>query len=195
MITNNIPVVNFNFLPGDIIVCRLTGWGFLRPLVRWAIGDWHHVMIFYSETKRGLPLIIESRGRGVQIVTLLQHQGTRAQVYRPLNASIGPLAAKAAERLADNPHSWYGYFDIPLYVLPRILSAKLGAYLPAKLRKRLDTWFPPYKHNPYYICSELVAAAYENAGYPLFPPQGSSIPLPADFTLSDKLFLVWEGVL
>ena len=149
---------------------------------------YRHVAIFFDYTKRGLPLIVESIGRGVLIRSLFSYPGEEITVKRPIDDNFGILAAKAAERLADNPRSWYGYFDIPRFVIPKLILAKIGCLLPEKWRITLWLMARGYHRNSFYICSELVASAFKDAGFPLVDEE--SIPLPDDLFESPKLALV-----
>lgn len=187
----------FEFKPGDVIVYKLGkgDWGILRPLVRWLLGSpYYHVGLFFAYTKRGLPLTIESVGRGVMIRSLLSHQGRDVKVMRwdtfYLSSGgydfeeVGLKVAKAAERIADSSQSFYDYLCITQFVLPRLILEKLHLPMPLK-----------WHRNPFYICSELTYQAYENAGYRLdYPPLGV-VPLPGDFTQCRLLEKVWEGAL
>lgn len=174
-----------DLLPGDVLLFPVRGWGILNPLMRLLL-SWGHVAIYYTETKRGLPLVVESMGRGVMIRSLLCHQGATIKIMRPVDdAGIGERAAKAAERIADNRHSWYGYWDIPRFVVPKLLLARLGAWLPGRLKLGLWILAHTYRRNSVYICSELVSQAYRDAQYPLVAED--TIPLPDDLARSDKL--------
>jgi hypothetical protein len=177
----------FKFQPGDIVVYEIEGYGVLKPLVRWLLGSkWGHVGIFYDYTKRGLPLTVESIGRGVMISSLLSYQNRSSKVMRWSGdeaEEVGLKVAKAAERIADNPGSWYGYLDIPRYMLPRLIWYKLT-------KRRFGFG---YRKNSHFICSELVAQSFRNAGFPLF--KGDFIPLPGDFVNSPRLQEVWSGKL
>lgn len=177
---------NFKLEPGDILVYELEGFGIFKPLVRWLLGsNWGHVGLFWAWTKRGFPLTIESVGRGVMIRSLLSYQGRYTKVLRWKGddaKDVGLKVAKAAERIADNAGSWYGYFDIPRYVLPRLIWRKLtGA-----------TSGFGYRRNSFFICSELVAQSFRDVGFPLFDPD--FISLPGDF-VDERLLLetVWAG--
>ena len=172
------------FCPGDIILFRLSGWGLLNPLVRWLIGKYGHVAVFYAYTKRELPLCIESIGRGVLIRTLLASRGRKVAVYRWKGEDaerVGLKVAKAAEHLADNPESGYDFFGIARFLLPRFLFERLG--IP----------FEWYKADKRFICSELVWQAYKDAGYLILTDK--VMPLPSDFAFEDKLEKIWEGKL
>jgi hypothetical protein len=167
--------------PGDVVFFKATNW-----LVRLFL-KYRHVGIYFDQTRRGLPLLIESIGRGVVIRSLFCYAGEEVTVMRPADEVVGQRAAKAAERLADNPGSWYGYLDIPRFALPRLILAKLGGLLPEKWDTILKWLAFTYRRNRFYICSELVASAYEDAGYPLL--NKGAIPLPDDLARSPKLAL------
>ena len=171
--------------PGDVLLFRPDGKGPYSWLMRRLV-DYSHVAIYWTETSRGLPLIIESIGRGVLIRSLYWYTGKRVRVMRARqDTALGERAAKTAERLADHPASWYGYWDIPRYVLPKLLLAKLNTWLP--LRFKLPLWLMAhtYRRNHIYICSELVAMAYSGAGCPLMTEK--TIPLPDDVAKSEQL--------
>ena len=168
--------------PGDVLFFKATSW-LVRLFVRY-----RHVAIYFDQTKRGLPLVVESIGRGVLIRSLLSYTGEEITVKRPVDESIGMLAAKAAERLADNPGSWYGYFDIPRFALPKLMLAKFDSILPRSWNTILKWLAFTYRRNSFYICSELVESAFKDAGFPLVDEE--MIPLPDDLFDSPKLMLV-----
>ena len=168
--------------PGDVLFFRATSW-----LVRLFV-KYRHVAIYFDQTKRGLPLIVESIGRGVLIRSLFCYTGEEIEVKRPVDESIGSLAAKAAERLADNPNSWYGYFDIPRFAVPKLILAKLDSLLPKSWDTILKWLAFTYQRNSFYICSELVESAFKDAGYPLVDEE--TIPLPDDLFGRPRLALV-----
>jgi len=173
------------FQPADILLFKPTGWGLLTPLVK-ALVRYGHVALYYTETKRELPLVIESIGRGVVIRSLYCYSGQTVRVMRAnLPDEKVMEVAKQAERLADNPASWYGYFDIPRFILPKLILVKAGAWLPAKWRLTLNLLAGSYRQNSFYICSELVATAYRKAGVPLL--SDNTIPLPDDIARSSLL--------
>ena len=165
--------------PGDVLFFKASNWR-VRLLVKYG-----HVAIYFDQTKRGLPLIVESIGRGVLIRSLLTYTGEEITVKRPVDESIGAPAAKAAERLADNPGSWYGYFDIPRFALPKLILAKFGSILPRSWDTILKWLAFTYRRNSFYICSELVASAFRDVGYPLVDEK--TIPLPDDLFHSPRL--------
>lgn len=168
--------------PGDVLFFRAGNW-LLRRFLKYG-----HVALFLDRTKRGLPLVVESIGRGVLIRSLFCYTGEEIVVKRPVDDGFGAPAAKAAERLADNPGSWYGYFDIPRFALPKLILAKVGHILPAEWGLSLWLLARSYHRNSFYICSEMVASAYRDAGYPLVDEK--TIPLPDDLFHSLKLRLI-----
>ena len=171
--------------PGDILLLRTAAWGILTPLVRRLV-DYDHVALYYAETRRGLPLIIESIGRGVLIRSLLVYSGQPVRLMRPrVDDGTALRIAREAERPADNAGSWYGYFDVPRFVLPKLILAKLGQFLPSRWTLTLKLLALGYRRNHLYICSELVAEAYRRAGLSLVDE--STIPLPDDFARSEIL--------
>jgi hypothetical protein len=173
------------FRPADILLFKPMGWGLLTPLLK-ALVRYGHVALYYTETKRGLPLVIESIGRGVVIRSLYCYSGQTVQVMRAnLPNEKAQDVANQAEHLADNPASWYGYFDIPRFVLPKLILVKAGAWLPPKWRLALNLLAGSCRQNNFYICSELVATAFQKAGVPLL--SDNTIPLPDDIARSSLL--------
>lgn len=176
--------------PGDILLFPTFGWGILTPLARWLM-KYSHVAMYFDATKRGLPLIVESWGRGVCIVALDTYAGQTVVVMRPKrDGGLGQRAADAAEHIADNPHAFYGYLDIARWVLPKLLAQKLGRWLPAKWLGLLTLWERTYHRNHVYICSELVEEAYRAAGCPLVDE--ATIPMPDDIAASDQLVTIGQ---
>jgi len=167
--------------PGDVILMRSEETGWYRRLKDWLLGSqWGHVAIFFDHTKRSLPLVIESIGRGVMIRSLLASEGRYVLVLRCIYPEWALAAAKKAERLADNPGSWYDYWAIPRYVLPRLVWYKLTGH-----RSGFG-----YRHNPHFICSELVNEAFNR----IIPPELEP-PLPHDFLEVEGFHAVGEGKL
>lgn len=165
--------------PGDVILMRSKDTKFFRELKDWLLGSqWDHVAIFYDHTKRGLPLVVESIGRGVLIRSLLASEGQRILVLRHEDEEIALSAAGRAESLADNPTSWYDYFAIPRFVIPRLIWFKLTG-------RRYGFG---YNRNPHFICSELVDEAFWH-----IVPDDREPPLPHDFLKVKELHQVWEG--
>ena len=168
-----------DFHPGDVILMRSEETGWYRRLKDWLLGSqWGHVAIFYDYTKRGLPLVAESIGRGVMIRSLLASEGRYILVLRHKDTFVALAAAKKAEHLADNPGSWYDYWAIPRYVLPRLIFYKIFG--------RRHSF--GYRRNPFFICSELIDEAYG-----CIVPENRLPPLPQDFLAIPELLRIWEG--
>jgi len=170
-----------NFKPGDVILMRSEETGLYRKLKDWLLGSpWGHVAIFFDTTKRGLPLVIESIGRGVMIRALNASEGRYILVLRHEDEGKALDAARQAEHLADNPGSWYDFWSIPRYVLPRLIWYKIAG--------RRHSF--GYSHNPHFICSELADGAYGG-----IIPEELMPPLPGDFLQVKELHHYWEGEL
>ncbi len=171
----------FRLEPGDHILFRL-GSGPLAALETALLGSpWGHIAIKGRGT-----LIIESIGRGVLRRDIRACSGSHVRVLRPRSTLLGAglRICEAAERIADNPQSWYDYLAIVQYVLPRLIAAKLHLPMPLK-----------WHRNPVYVCSEFVEQADVDAGYPPECVLEGVIPLPGDFNNSPMLRWAWEGVL
>lgn len=171
--------------PGDVLLFKPSAWGILLPLVKCLV-TYGHVALYYTETKRELPLIIESIGRGVLIRSLYAYAGKKVRLMRPkVDDATALRVGKEAERLADTPSSWFGYFDIPRFVVPKLILANFASWLPQKWVVVIKMLAYSYKANNVYICSEFVCQAYLNAGVALVDK--GTIPLPDDIAGSDKL--------
>jgi len=174
---------------GDTLLFKVQGYGILYPIAR-CLMKFGHVALYWTETKRGLPLIIESCwGKGVIIRTLYAYRGRTAYVYRP-KADVGTQAAKRAERLADSLRTQYDYFAIAQFCIPKLILLKLNSKLPRwlQLPRKLVNWC--YGHNTLFFCSEMVARAYREADYPLVDE--GTVPLPDDIAQSRTLTCMGE---
>ena len=153
MDTKHIVGPNFKFEPGDNILMSDKGqrFGLYMRLKRWLLGSgWDHIALFFAYTKRGLPLKIESDGtESVVIHSLLLDEGRWVRVLRFKDRAKAEATAKRAERLADNPATWYDFLDIARFVLPRLIFYKMFGC----------RFSFGYKHNPSFICSELADEA------------------------------------
>lgn len=168
--------------PGDIVLTRVgQEWGFLRPLVNWLLDGWGHAMI-YVFNQNGVPYFVEARPKkGVSLVSARGYAGEECAVYRLKNSPYSAsLAAEAALRWVDDPSALYGFIDIPLFVIPKLILRKLGI--------RLST--PKWEADHFNMCSELVWVCYAEVQC-RFPDE--EIPLPADFTKFPGLECVYEG--
>lgn len=175
---------NFRFKPGDNILMSDKGQrlNLIMKLKRWLLGNkWDHIAIFFTYTKRGLPLKIESDGKeSVIIRSLFVDKGRWIRILRFKNKAEAEATVKRAENLADNPASWYDFWDIARFVIPRLICYKLFG-------RRFSFG---YKHNSSFICSEFVNEA---DGMIISEEQGP--PLPDDFNYISELVMVAEGFL
>jgi hypothetical protein len=170
---------------GDALLFDVNYWKPINWLAKLCV-KYGHIAMYYDETKRGLPLIAESIGRGAIIRSLYSYTGRRVMVMRPkVTDAQADDIAHAAEHIADNPASWYGYFDIPRFVLPKIILLKIGKILPMKWNLLFKALAYSYKHNSAVICSEFYAESCKNAGYPVCSE--ATIPLPDDIATSGSL--------
>ena len=186
----------------------------INKLSRWAIGQYSHVAMYlgrFPVTIPGgdifnMPLVYESRGRGIYIASLLPQTGMVAAVMRPkaldpelfnlqsvTDWTIKELLTTAFEMAADEAH-FYDYVSIVHSVLPRVIAEKLP-WLPLPVKYHRDIWF---------ICSEAVAELWWRNDTLVLPddqqlPDGTimagSIPLPGDFAKSPILTYIGKGKL
>jgi len=169
----------------------------ISRLSRWAIGPYSHVAM-YLEKFEGVPMVYESRGRGVTIASLLPQIGSLVAVMRPIfhllplkppfssPETFIPLKTriiKTALLLAADEKSFYDYSSIVHSVLPRIIAEKLP-WLPLPVKYHRDIFF---------ICSEAVAEVWWRNDMEILPRD--VIPLPMDFALSPILRYVGTGKL
>ena len=184
----------------------------ISRLSRWAIGQYSHVAMYLGRfpitTPGGaifnVPLVYESRGRGVTIASLLPQTSMPVAVVRPqaltltypqelFDWTIKKLLTTAFEMAADEKH-FYDYVSIVHSVLPRVILEKLP-WLPLPVKYHRDIWF---------ICSEAVAELWWRNDTLVLPddqqlPDGTimagSIPLPGDFARSPILTYIGKGKL
>lgn len=190
----------------------------INRLSRWAIGKYCHVAMYVgrhwfeaSGWGFNIPLVYESRGRGVYIASLLPQTGMPAAVMRPsslddpmvpksvADTTIQQLLSTAFDLAADEKH-FYDYFAIVHSVLPRVIAEKLPwlwcdqPWLPLPVK---------YQRDIFFICSEAVAEVWWRNDTLILPDDirdadgihSGSIPLPGDFAKSPILKLVGTGKL
>ena len=174
----------------------------INRLSRWAIGQYCHVAMYLGNfpfatdnTVFIIPLVYESRGRGVYIASLLPQTGMSAAVMRLIAFYPGQkekLLNTAFELAADEKH-FYDYLAIVHSVLPRVIAEKLS-WLPLPVK---------YQRDIFFICSEAVAELWWRNDTLILPDDykdadgihAGSIPLPGDFAKSPILKLVGTGKL
>jgi len=189
--------MNFKLESGDILVNINDRNDPFSILKRFAVGPYEHVFLYMGElglfstrAQRRIirvPMIFESNGRGVTLRSLSSRYGEKVVVMR-LKAlhdrhRMPQVLIKAIE-MASSFHSYYDYFGIVRWVLPRIIREKL--HLPIPLSWQRDAW---------QICSEAVFEVFYRARLVDILPV-NVIPLPGDF-VTDSLLLeeVWSGCL
>lgn len=187
----------FRLEPGDILVNVNDRNDPFSMVKRWAVGPYEHVFLymgllglFSTRLQRQIirvPMLFESNGRGVVLRSLSERYGEKVVVMR-LKAlhdrhRIPQVLIKAIE-LASSFQSYYDYFGIVRWVLPRIIREKLR--LPIPLSWQRDAW---------QICSEAVFEVFYRARLVGILPH-KLVPLPGDFiTDSPLLESIWSGEL
>lgn len=185
----------------------------INRLSRWAIGQYSHVAMYLGkytfvtgDKTFDIPIVYESRGRGIYIASLLPQTGMVAAVMRPkaldpelfnlqsvTDWTIKELLTTAFEMAADEAH-FYDYVSIVHSVLPRLIAEKLP-WLPLPVKYHRDIWF---------ICSEAVAELWWRNDTLVLPDDkrledgtimARSIPLPGDFAKSPILTYMGKGKL
>ena len=185
--------------PGDILVTVNNRKDPLSSIKRWALGSpCDHVFMYLGKVRLivdpkqnmtlRFPLFFESNGRGVVIQALSNRYDQKVVVMR-LKSEFDrrriPRILEEAIKLASAPNSYYDYFAIARFVLPRLICEKLGIPIPLK-----------YQRDPAMICSEAVHEVFYRAKLTEILLPQCIPPMPGDFvTDSPLLELVWEGTL
>jgi hypothetical protein len=196
--------------PCDVILWINDENGLKHRLCRWAIGQYCHVAMYLGtfplpvggDTLFLIPLVYESRGRGVYIASMLPQTGRPAVVMRPaalqpenwpiIEQDINKLLKTAFRIAADEKH-FYDYLAIVHSVLPRVIAEKLP-WLPLPVK---------YHRDIFMICSEAVAELWWRNDTLVLPDDwqdadgihAGSIPLPGDFAKSPILRYMGKGKL
>lgn len=183
---------------GDILVNinnRHDPWAMIK---RWAIGPYEHVFMYMGKVGIqkeptasfliAIPMLFESNGRGVAIQSLSNRYGQKVVVLRLKSRHDKrriPHVLDEAIRLASNPQSYYDYFAIARWVIPRILREKF--HLPIPL-----AWHRDERQ----ICSEAVFEIFYRAKLVDILPSNCIPPMPGDFVTDSALLeQVWSGKL
>jgi len=185
---------NLKLRAGDIIVNINTGrdpWSVIR---RWGLGSpYTHCFMYMGVLRFGatryracagrLPMIFESMGRGVSLRMLSDRYGQEVLVIRltKYKRRISQVLREAI-KLASDEKSYYDYFCVVKYIIPRIIWEKL--HLP--LGKMPLSWHRDSRQ----ICSEALLEICLRAGVPVLPD--GVAPLPGDF-VTDSGLLVEVG--
>ena len=128
-------------------------------------------------------MIFESMGRGVSLRMLSDRYGQEVLVIRltKYKRRISQVLREAI-KLASDERSYYDYFCVVKYIIPRIIWEKL--HLP--LGKMPLAWHRDSRQ----ICSEALLEICLRAGVPVLPD--GVAPLPGDF-VTDSGLLVEVG--
>ena len=189
---------NFKLEPADILVNVNRGKDPISVIKRWGVGPYSHVLMYmgkvgivvnYRQSRiLRFPLLFESNGRGVVLQSLSNRYGQEVVVMRLKSEHDKrriPYVLTEAIKLASNPQSYYDYFCIIRFVLPRIIFEKL--HLPMPL-----SWHRDARQ----ICSEAVYEIFYRAKLVDILRPYCVPPLPGDFvTDSPLLEEVWGGQL
>ncbi len=189
---------DFRLQPGDILVTVNKGKDLYSIIKRWALGSpYDHVFMYMGKVgiivnrKQAkilrFPMLFESNGRGV-VIQSLSNQYDREVVVMRLSLEQDrkriSFVLERAIKLASAPQSYYDYYAIIRFVLPRLILKKLGLQMPLK-----------YHRDPLQICSEAVFEVFYGAGLINILPK-NVVPLPGDFVVVSPLLLPeWEGQL
>lgn len=187
---------NFYLNPADIIVNVNDRHDPLSSIKRWAVGPFDHVLMYLGKVgiivdreQRWIsfrfPMLFESNGRGVVIQALSNRYGQEVVVMRlkPEYRAKIPRVLKEAVKLASDERSYYDYYAIARWVLPRIIREKLHLPIPI-------AWHRDERQ----ICSEAVFEIFDRAKLVDILPSYYRPPMPDDF-VTDSLLLegAWAG--
>ena len=165
---------------------------------RWAIGPCDHVFMYmgrlgllregHSSEIWNVPMLFESNGRGAVFQSLSNRYGQEVVVMRLKSEHDRkriPRVLDEAIKLASDPQSYYDYFAIARWVLPRILREKLHLPIPI-------AWHRDARQ----ICSEACYEVFFRAQLVDILRANCVPPMPGDFvTDSPLLEEVHRGVL
>ena len=186
---------NFKLNPGDILVQVNKRNDPFSKVKRWLAGPYEHVFVYLGaidfapldKPPLRVPILFESYGRGVCLRSLSERYGQEAVVMR-LKAEADkkriPRVLEEAIKLASDEKSYYDYYAILRFAIPRLICEKLGLPLPLR-----------YHRDPWQICSEAVNEVFIRGGLPELLYL-ADVPLPGDF-VTESLLLeeVWTGIL
>lgn len=176
---------NFKLEPADVLVNINNSSVPYLIVKRWAVGPYDHVFMYMGQVLilvDGVilrhPMLFESNGRGVVIQSLSNRYGQKVVVLRLKSAFNRRRISQVLQEaiyLASNSQSYYDYYAIIKWVLPRILREKL--YIPIPIAWHRDAR---------QICSEAVFEVFYRAGLVDILLPDCIPPLPGDF-VTDSL--------
>ena len=188
---------SFELQTGDILINVNRRHDLLSSIKRWCAGPYEHIFMYMGHVRIivtrqeqliRFPMLFESNGRGVVIQSLSNRYGEEVVVMRlksEFDRKRIPRVLKEAIKLASNPQSYYDYYAIARWVLPRIIREKLHLPIPV-------AWHRDERQ----ICSEAVFEAFYRAKLVDILLPDCRPPLPGDFaTDSPLLEEVWAGSL
>ena len=190
---------DFRLQPGDVLVNVNKRRDIFSQIKRWAMSSpYEHVFMFMGKVRimvhRGegqitkFPMLFESNGRGVVIQSLSNRYGQEVVVMRLKSEHDRKRLSHVlteAIKLASDSQSYYDYYAIAIWVLPRILREKLHLPIPI-------AWHRDERQ----ICSEAIFEVFYRARLVDILPPYCVPPLPGDFvTDSPLLEVVWGGSL
>ena len=171
----------FKLQPADILVNVNRRRDPFSVIKRWALGNpYEHVFMYMGR------LGIERSGR-VVLQSLSNRYGEEVVVMR-LKAKSDrkwvPHVLTEAIKLASAPESYYDYFCIIKYILPRLICEKLHLPMPVA-----------WHRDPWHVCSEAVFEVFYRGRLVDILPR-KIVPLPGDFVADSPLLeQVWGGSL
>lgn len=183
-------MIGFKLEPADVLVNinnRSNPYSIIKHLV---IGPYDHIFMYMGQMgilASGVLLrhhmLFESNGRGVIIQSLSNRYGQEVVVLRLKSAFDRRRrilqVLEEAIRLVSEPQSYYDYYAIIKWVLPRILREKL--HLPIPLAWHRDAR---------QICSEAVFEVFYRAGLLNILKPNCLPPMPGDFITDSSLLSV-----
>jgi len=189
---------SFRLNPGDVLVNVNDRNDPYSVAKRWAVGPYDHVFMYLG--KVGIlvsqrqprilrfPMLFESNGRGVVIQSLSNRYGQKVVVLRLKSEHDRrriPRVLEEAVKLASQAQSYYDYYAIARWVLPRIIREKLHLAIPI-------AWHRDERQ----ICSEAVFEVFYRAKLVDILRSNCVPPMPGDFvTDSTLLEHKWLGIL
>lgn len=179
-------MIGFKLEPADVLVNINDRSDPYSIAKRWIVGPYEHVFIYMGQMGilvNGVilkhPMLFESNSRGVVIQSLSNRYGQEVVVLRlksEFNGMKIPQVLEEAIKLASDPQSYYDYYAIIKWVLPRILREKLHLPIPI-------AWHRDARQ----ICSEAIFEIFYRAGLVNILKPNCVPPIPSDFVTDSPL--------
>jgi hypothetical protein len=167
--------------PVDVLVCINNEQDPYSRLMRLALGSpYTHVMMFYWTPLATMPPLFYEAipTKGATFTNAYDYIGRTVMVMRlreAYNDLFKPIILHNALEIAISSQTRYDFACVPGFILPRLISEKLGLPLPLK-----------YHRDPFMVCSEAVAEPFWRANLEVLPRD--VVPLPGDFTTAYYYF-------